>query len=64
MSYSKAEVKSIIKEEMRKKWQDEWNKETKARMYYSIQKRVGGMRENKREEDIISRILGIGYWIE
>jgi len=40
------------------KWQEEWNKETKARMYYSIQKRVGGMRENnrnKREEDIISR---------
>jgi len=40
------------------KWQEEWNKETKARMYYSIQKRVGGMRENnrnKREEDIIPR---------
>jgi len=27
----------IIKEEMKKKWQEEWNKETKARMYYSIQ---------------------------
>jgi len=54
--YSKVEVKSIIKEEMRKKWQEEWNKETQSRMYYSIQKRVGGMRENnrnKREEDII-----------
>jgi len=59
ISYSKAEVKSIIKEEMKKKWQEEWNKETKARMYYSIQKKVGGMRENnmnKREEDIISRM--------
>jgi len=56
ISYCKAEVKSIIKEEMKKKWQEEWNKETK---YYSIQKRVGDMRENnrnKREEDIISRM--------
>jgi len=44
---------------MRKKWQEEWNQETKARMYYSIQKRVGSMRENnrnKRVEDIISRM--------
>lgn len=59
ISYSKAEVKSIIKEEMRKKWQEEWNMETKARMYYNIQKKVGGMRENnrnKKEEDIISRM--------
>lgn len=51
ISYSKEEVKSIIKEEMRKKWQEEWNMETKARMYYNVQKKVGGMRE-----DIISRM--------
>lgn len=59
ISYSKEEVKSIIKEEMRKKWQEEWNMETKARMYYNVQKKVGGKRENnrnKKEEDIISRM--------
>lgn len=30
VSYDKAEVKSIIKSEMKRKWQEEWHKESKG----------------------------------
>lgn len=43
---------------MKKK--EEWYMETKARMFYNVQQKVGGMRQNKidkKEEDIISRMI-------
>ncbi len=52
---SKAEIKSIIKAEMKKKWQKEWDR---GNEYYSIQRRVGEMRgsnRNRKEDGIILR---------
>lgn len=36
VSYRKAKIKSIIKSEMKRKWQEEWDKESKGPMllYY------------------------------
>ena len=59
VNYSKAEVKCIIKGEMKKKWQEEWDRGTKGRHLYRIQKVVGKMRDmgrGKKDEDIISRM--------
>ncbi|XP_024859831.1 uncharacterized protein LOC108230932 [Kryptolebias marmoratus] len=56
---SKNEVKNIIKEYIKGKWQKKWDRGDKARSYYSIQKKVGEFRKcnrSKKEEDIISRI--------
>ncbi|XP_061909335.1 uncharacterized protein LOC133653724 isoform X1 [Entelurus aequoreus] len=66
IKHSKEEVKNIIKIEHNKKWQDNWNKETKGREYYKVQRRVGVMRgggnRNRKEEDIITRMrLGHTY---
>lgn len=59
VNYSKAGVKSLIKVEMIKKWQEGWNTENKGRVFYSNQMEVGRMREksrSKKEEDTISRM--------
>uniref|UniRef100_A0A3B5QKI5 Reverse transcriptase domain-containing protein n=1 Tax=Xiphophorus maculatus TaxID=8083 RepID=A0A3B5QKI5_XIPMA len=59
VKYSKNEIKSISKIYYKKKWQEQWEGEKKARFYYSIQKKVGECRKenrNKQEEDIISRL--------
>ncbi|XP_061747026.1 uncharacterized protein LOC133545438 [Nerophis ophidion] len=65
IKHSKEEVKSIIKIEHNKKWQDNWNKETKGREFYKVQRKVGVMRgggRNRKEEDIITRMrLGHTY---
>lgn len=60
ISYSKAEIKGIVKAEMVTKWQGKCNWEIKGRHFYKIQKKVGEGRKTNRsrkEEGIISRIL-------
>lgn len=57
--YSKAEIKRVIKTELKRKRQELWDRGNKGRYYYSIQRKVGEMRKDnrsKREEDIISRM--------
>ncbi|XP_049904182.1 uncharacterized protein LOC126392679 [Epinephelus moara] len=59
VTYSKAEIKSIVKSEMKKKWQKQWDRESRGRHFYNIQRNVGEMREchrSSKEEDIISRM--------
>ncbi|XP_023192676.1 uncharacterized protein LOC111609311 [Xiphophorus maculatus] len=56
---SKNEVKNISKMYIKDKWQEQWDKGSNARFYYSIQRKVGEFRKcsrNKKEEDIISRL--------
>lgn len=59
VKYTKSEMKCIIKSKINKKWQERWDKGSKGRHLYSIQRKVGEMRESHRsrkEEDIISRM--------
>lgn len=63
LSHSLKEIKSVIKEEMIKKWQQYWDNESKGRHLYAIQKKVGKGRKrgrNRREESIITR-LRVGH---
>lgn len=59
VSYSKAEVKSFIKKELKEKWQELWDKDGKGWFYYNIQRKVGEMRGstgNRKEQDVVSRL--------
>ena len=59
IKYSKAEIKSIVKDKLRGKWQKLWDSEPTGRHFYNIQKNVGGCRNvhrNTQEEDVISRM--------
>ena len=63
VSFGITEIKSIIKQKAKERWQKLWNEEKKGRWLYKIQKRIGPMRRserNRREEIIISR-LRIGH---
>lgn len=57
--FSKTEMKTMIKYKLREWWQKQWEKEHTGRWFYSIQRRVGMMRntgKTRREETIISRL--------
>uniref|UniRef100_A0A1A8H245 RNase H type-1 domain-containing protein n=1 Tax=Nothobranchius korthausae TaxID=1143690 RepID=A0A1A8H245_9TELE len=57
--FCQTEIKCIIWQEMRKKWQKQWEEERRGRWLYNIQRRVGGMRDtgrSRREEVVISRL--------
>lgn len=49
ISFGQAEIKSIVRQEMRKRWQEQWEEERKRRWLYKIQRRIGGMRTTGRE---------------
>lgn len=54
-----AEVKSIIKLEMRGRWQKQWEEERRGRWLYKIQRGVGVRRatgRSKRAEEVVSRL--------
>ena len=57
--HSKAEVRSIIKIKVGDIWQYMWDHESRGRILYKIQRRVGGSRStvrNNQEENIISKM--------
>lgn len=52
-------IKSIIKLEMRGRWQKQWEEERKGRWLYKIQRRVGERRatgRSRREGVVVSRM--------
>lgn len=56
---SKLEAKSVIKEQIIKKWQEEWNRGKKGRYLYKNKPWVGGsgtVGRNRREESIMTRL--------
>ena len=60
---SKSEVKTIIKSEINKVWQEQWDRENKGRFLHRIQRQVVTRRQgcwNRRCEVIITR-LRIGH---
>ncbi|XP_037531102.1 uncharacterized protein LOC119408373 [Nematolebias whitei] len=59
ISISKSEVRTIVKQKLKGKWQKQWEEEHKGRWYYRIQRQVGEMRRggrNRREERLITRL--------
>ena len=63
VSISKAEVKSVIKEKIYKKWQSMWDRESRGRHLYQIQQNVRTARvagKGRREEIVMTR-LRIGH---
>lgn len=61
IKHCRAEVKTIVKEEMRKKWQREWDACLKGRFYYTIQRRVEvkvseWSCRSRKEEDVLARL--------
>lgn len=59
VSVGQAEIRSMVRQGMRARWQKQWEEERKGRWLYKIQRRVGGMRNagrTRREEVIISRL--------
>lgn len=60
LKYSKDEIKSIIKSELKMKWQEMRDRERKGRyLYYRMRRQVGELRKKykrKKGEDIISRM--------
>ena len=62
VNYSKAEIKSIIKSGLKKRWQEEWDRGNKGKYFHSIQKKLGEMRTTTRdtkEEDISTMRFGL-----
>ncbi len=59
---NKGEVKSIIKENIIKEWQEKWNTDNKGRHLYNIKKMVDTKKSisgrNRKEEVIITMRLG------
>jgi len=56
---SKMEMKSIIKQCLKKRWQKQWEEEKKGQWFSKIQRKVGEMRctgRKRRDETIISRL--------
>lgn len=51
VNISKMEIKGIIKQKLKKRWQMQWEEKRKGLWFYKIQKRVGEMRcaRNKKE---------------
>ena len=63
ISYSKAEVKCIIKEKVKGIWQYMWDEESTGRHLYNIQKQVGRGRATStshQEEGMVTR-MRIGH---
>lgn len=57
--YSKSEVKAIVRNNIIKEWQYNWDREITGRHYYRIQKKVGNRRKCKgdnKTEGIITRL--------
>ena len=53
------EIKGIIKQKVKERWQKQQEEERKGRWFYTVQRRVGEMRcrrGNRREETVISRL--------
>uniref|UniRef100_A0A671QEF9 Reverse transcriptase domain-containing protein n=1 Tax=Sinocyclocheilus anshuiensis TaxID=1608454 RepID=A0A671QEF9_9TELE len=64
VSMSKAEVKGLIANEIRKKWQKEWDSGTKGRHFHHIQEKVAGQERRKfgnRKEDVLMSRMRIGH---
>ena len=55
-----SEYRSMIKEELTRRWQSEWEGETRGRFYYNIQNSVRGgnstLGNNRREQVIMTRL--------
>ncbi len=63
ISYSRYEIKAIIKKQINQRWQQMWETGNKGRHMYEIQPKVGKSRYSggyRREENILSR-LRIGH---
>ncbi|XP_048015377.1 uncharacterized protein LOC125247880 [Megalobrama amblycephala] len=59
VNYSKAEMKFLIKQHVKNRWQKQWVDERTGRWLYNIQRIVGKgriTRRNRKEESIISRL--------
>ncbi|XP_027861616.1 uncharacterized protein LOC114137195 [Xiphophorus couchianus] len=57
--FSREEIKSIIKQKVKERWQRQWEEDRTGRWLYSIQRKVGAMRrtgQNRKEETVISRL--------
>uniref|UniRef100_A0A3B5Q0T1 Reverse transcriptase domain-containing protein n=1 Tax=Xiphophorus maculatus TaxID=8083 RepID=A0A3B5Q0T1_XIPMA len=56
--FSREEIKSIIKQKVKERWQRQWEEDRTGRWLYSIQRKVGAMRRtrNRKEETVISRL--------
>lgn len=61
--YSRAELKSVIKKGIHKKWQISWDNEQKGRHLYAIQPKVGQILKSwgSRKEDCILSRIRIGH---
>lgn len=59
INFSKTEMRDIVKQRIKEKWQKQWDEERKGRWFYRVQNKVGGMRtagRNRNEERVISRL--------
>lgn len=59
VNYSEAEIKSIVKNIVKGKWQTLWDNGQTGRQFYNIQNKVGKgriMNRSKEEEDVLSRM--------
>ncbi|XDV44363.1 hypothetical protein PO909_012656 [Leuciscus waleckii] len=59
VNYSKAEIKSMVKNIVKGKWQTLWDNGQTGRQFYNIQNKVGkgrNMNSSKEEEDVLSRM--------
>jgi len=61
VNMSKMEMKSIIKQCLKKRWQKQWEEEKKGQWFSKIQRKVGEMRctGRKRRDETINSDLGI-----
>ena len=63
VSMSKEEAKSMIWTVMVEKWQEQWNRDTRGRHLFQVQRKVGEGRttgKDRREEAVFSR-LRVGH---
>lgn len=56
VSFGQAEIKSMVRQEVRKRWQRQWEEERKRRWLCRIQRRMGATGWSRREEVVISRM--------
>ncbi len=63
VSMSKTEVKGLIANEIRNKWQKEWDSGRKGRHLYHIQEKVGLERRKygNRKDDVLMSRMRIGH---
>lgn len=56
VSFGQAEIKSMVRQEVRKRWQRQWEEEKKRRWLCRIQRRMGATGRSRREEVVVSRM--------